>query len=276
MIVCAKRAFHGRTLATLTATGQPKYQRGFWPLVLGFAHCEYNDVESLRATVDAAGDRFAGILLEALQGEGGVNPGTKPFFAEARRLCDERDALLVCDEVQVGVGRTGKLWGFQNVDVEPDIFTVAKGLAGGIPIGAMLCKSSCDLFGPGDHASTFGGNLIASAAGRVVAKELDSGLLDNVRQRGAQLGKRLDAIAARYPAVVREARGWGLIRGVEIAPDAGFDAPRLVQECIDRGLLLVPAGASVVRFVPALVITEAEIERATEIFESAVQALAGA
>lgn len=135
VIICANNAFHGRTLPTITTTGQAKYQKGFWPLVQGFAHCNCNDAASLRKAVDEAGDRFAGILLEVMQGEGGVTPGAPAFFAVARALCDEKDALLVCDEVQVGVGRTGKLWGFENVGVEPDMFNVAKGLAGGIPIG---------------------------------------------------------------------------------------------------------------------------------------------
>lgn len=274
VVICAEKAFHGRTLATITATGQKKYQRGFWPLVDGFEHVEYNDPKSLKEAVDRVGDRLAAVMLEPLQGEGGVNPGKPEFFAEARNVCDATGALLVIDEVQTGVGRTGKLWGFEHVGVEPDVFTVAKGLAGGIPIGAMLCKDACDVLGPGDHASTFGGNLIASAAGRVVANELDSGLLDNVRERGKQLGESLEKIVGRYPGKLTEVRGWGLIRGVEIADLAGFDAAALVGECCERGLLLVPAGVSVVRFVPPLVVTGGEVEKAVAIFEEAVAAIA--
>lgn len=270
VIICAHNAFHGRTLATLTATGQAKYQRGFWPMMPGFVHCDYNDPVSLKNAADAAGDRLAGIMLEALQGEGGVNPGSSEFFATARNICDDRGALLVCDEVQVGVGRTGKLWGFENVGVQPDVFTLAKGLAGGIPVGAMLCKSKCDVLGPGDHASTFGGNLLACAAGRVVAETLDDGLLDAVRGRGEHLGKRLNKLMETFPGIVVDARGWGLIRGVQLSEDAGFDAPTVVGECIKRGLLLVPAGKTVVRVVPPLIISEEELDTAVDIIEQTI------
>ena len=270
VIICAKNAFHGRTLATITATGQPKYQRGFWPLMPGFLHCTYNDVESLRECVNMAGDRLAGIMLEAMQGEGGVNPGTKQFFAAAREICNEKDALLVCDEVQVGVGRTGRLWGFQNVDVEPDVFTLAKGLAGGVPVGAMVCKDICNVFGPGDHASTFGGNLLACAAGRVVADSLDSGLLEQVRARGEYLGEKLETMASELGGAVKETRGWGLIRGVELSEQSGLQAGTVVGECIKRGLLLVPAGTKVVRLVPPLIISEDELNRAVDILKQVI------
>lgn len=270
IIVCAHNAFHGRTLATLTATGQEKYQRGFWPLMPGFVHCDYNDVDSLVAMANTAGDRLAGIMLEALQGEGGVNPGTREFFKAARNICDEKDALLVCDEVQVGVGRTGRLWGFDNVGVEPDVFTLAKGLAGGIPVGAMLCKDRCDVFGPGDHASTFGGNLLAAAAGRVVAEHLDGGLLETVRMRGEFFAGRLEEVKKASGGAVKDTRGWGLIRGIEISEDAGFDAPTVVGECIKRGLLTVPAGKYVVRLVPPLIISEQELDTAADILQSVI------
>ena len=271
VIICARNAFHGRTLATLTATGQAKYQRGFWPLMPGFVHCTYNDTGSLRECVRMAGDRLAGIMLEAMQGEGGVNPGAKQFFAAAREICDENDALLVCDEVQVGVGRTGRLWGFQNVDVEPDVFTLAKGLAGGVPVGAMLCKNKCNVLGPGDHASTFGGNLLACAAGRVVAETLDSGLLEQVRARGEYLGRKLEAMKAELGSHIKDTRGWGLIRGVELNVESGLQAGAVVAECIKRGLLLVPAGTKVVRLVPPLIISEDELDQAVAILQDVVK-----
>lgn len=267
VILTARQSFHGRTLATLTATGQPKYHRDYWPLVDGFDYVTYNDVDDLQRAVDAAGDNLAGILLEALQGEGGIHPGTPEFFAAARKACDERDALLMCDEVQVGVGRTGKLWGFEHTGVNPDVFTLAKGLGGGVPIGAMLCTERCDVFRPGDHASTFGGNPLACSAGLAVAKELDGGVLDNARARGEQLGRRLAETAARFPAVVNEVRGLGLIRGVELKDIAAGD---VVRAAMERGLLLVPAGLHVVRFVPPLVISEEQVEQVVERFEKAL------
>lgn len=274
VIVTAHQSFHGRTLATITATGQPKYHNQFWPMMPGFEYVTYNDISDLRRVTDAAGDRLAGILLEALQGEGGVNPGDPAFFKAARQICDERDAVLICDEVQVGVGRTGMLWGFENIGIEPDVFTTAKGLASGVPIGAMMCKQKFDVFNPGDHASTFGGNPVATAAGRVVASELtEHGLLQAARERGEQLGNRLLQIKERYPGIVSDVRGWGLIRGVEISEDAGIAASELVQLCIDWGLLLVPAGPRVVRFVPPLVISVQQIDSAVETFEKALKSL---
>jgi len=164
----------------------------------------------------------------------------------------------------VGVGRTGKLWGFENVNVQPDVFTLAKGLAGGVPIGAMLCKNSCDVLGPGDHASTFGGNLLACAAGSVVADALDNGLLNTVEKRGEFLRIQLENLAAATNGIVRQVRGWGLIRGVELADE---NAAAVVAQCINRGLLTVPAGTKVVRFVPPLIITEEEIEKAVAILK---------
>ncbi len=158
VILTANASFHGRTLATITATGQPKYQKNFNPLVPGFHYVPFNDFGALEdaiATLNQTQPQVAAILLEPLQGEGGVNPGDVAYFQQVRQLCDQHGILLILDEVQVGMGRTGKLWGYENLGIEPDIFTLAKGLAGGIPIGAMLCKESCNAFEPGDHASTF-------------------------------------------------------------------------------------------------------------------------
>jgi acetylornithine/N-succinyldiaminopimelate aminotransferase len=269
VIITAHNSFHGRTLATITATGQPKYHANFGPLMPGFEYVTYNCVDELRAAARRIGDNLAGIMMEAMQGEGGVRPGTSQFFSAAREICDASDALLVCDEVQVGVGRTGKLWGFENLDVTPDIFTVAKGLGGGVPIGAMLCKDSCDVFGPGDHASTFGGNPLASAAALAVTGALDNdGVIDNVIARGEQLRAGLASVAARYPSVIVGIRGWGLINGVELSP--AVTAISVVKTAMASGLLLVPAGATVVRFVPPLVITHDEVCKAISMFEAAV------
>ncbi|WP_348539980.1 MULTISPECIES: aspartate aminotransferase family protein [Spirulina sp. CCY15215] len=274
VILTAKASFHGRTLATITATGQPKYQKGFEPLVDGFAYVPFNNIQALEdaiGDIDEGNRRVGAVLLETLQGEGGVRPGTREYFQEVRRVCDENGLLLILDEVQVGMGRTGKLWGYENLGIEPDIFTSAKGLAGGIPIGAMLCKNSCDVFEPGNHASTFGGNPFACAAGLAVGKTLMAdNLLDNVQSRGEQLRGKLNEIIQLYPQIFTEVRGWGLINGLEIAENRDLTSIDLVKAAMDEGLLLVPAGPKVVRFLPPLIVSEAEVNEAIEKLERAI------
>ncbi|BAU44489.1 aspartate aminotransferase family protein [Leptolyngbya sp. O-77] len=266
IVLTAHASFHGRTLATITATGQPKYQKNFDPLMPGFHYVPYNDIAALEAAIaqlDANQPQVAAILLEALQGEGGVRPGDRAYFQRIREICDEKGILLILDEVQVGMGRSGQLWGYENLGIEPDIFTSAKGLGGGIPIGAMLCKSFCDIFQPGDHASTFGGNPFACGVALEVCKTLErDNLLHNVRERGEQLRNGLRAIAQQYPALVAEVRGWGLINGLVLKEDAATVSADIVKAAIAQGLLLVPAGPKVVRFVPPLIVTAAEIEQA--------------
>ena len=195
MIITAINSFHGRTLTTITATGQPKYQKDFGPLTPGFEYVEYNDLASLKEKVKAiqsagGGQGVAAIFMEALQGEGGIKPGDVDFFKGVRQLCDETGALMMIDEVQTGMGRTGKMWGYQNLAVEHDVFTSAKALGGGVPIGAMMCKEKFNVFGPGDHASTYGGNPLACAAGLAVANTFEKeNILANVVARGAQVLK---------------------------------------------------------------------------------------
>ncbi len=296
VIITAESSFHGRTLAAITATGQPKYQANFdfgGSMVEGFEYIPYNDIEALRATVakvQGHGKGLKGILgklkfwkkskkrgvaaimLEALQGEGGIRPGDAEFFAAARELCDETGALLMCDEVQVGMGRSGEMWGFQKLGVTPDVFTVAKALGAGVPIGAMLCKENANVFAPGDHASTFGGNPLACAAGMAVAEAIDGeNILENVESRGEQLRAGLRALQ-EDPAMgglIKDVRGWGLIVGVELNVATGVTAGELVGSAIDEGLLLVPAGTHVVRFVPPLIVTKADVEEALKIFAAA-------
>lgn len=266
VVLTAHASFHGRTLATITATGQPKYQKNFDPLMPGFHYVPYNDIAALEAAIaqlDADQPQVAAILLEALQGEGGVRPGDRAYFQRIREICDETGILLILDEVQVGMGRSGQLWGYENLGIEPDIFTSAKGLGGGIPIGAMLCKSFCDIFQPGDHASTFGGNPFACGVALAVCETLERDhLLQNVRERGEQLREGLRAIAQQYPALVAEVRGWGLINGLVLKEEAATVSADIVKAAIAQGLLLVPAGPKVVRFVPPLIVTAAEIEQA--------------
>ncbi|MGK7894638.1 MAG: aspartate aminotransferase family protein [Xenococcus sp. (in: cyanobacteria)] len=275
VILTAKASFHGRTLATITATGQAKYQKDFEPLVDGFAYVPYNDiiaVENAIADIDEGNRRVAAIMLEPLQGEGGVRPGELQYFAKLRQICDENDILLVFDEVQVGVGRTGKLWGYENLGVEPDIFTSAKGLAGGIPIGAMLCKDFCAAFEPGNHASTFGGNPFACAAALSVLQTIEKDkILENVVARGEQLRARLSAILSSYPQMFKEVRGWGLINGLELQADIELTSIDLVKSAMDQGLLLAPAGPKVLRFVPPLIVSAEEIDRGCDILEKVCQ-----
>ncbi|AOX01174.1 aspartate aminotransferase family protein [Moorena producens PAL-8-15-08-1] len=278
VILTANASFHGRTLATITATGQPKYQKNFDPLVPGFEYVPYNDIQALEnaiADIDEGNRRVAAVMLEPLQGEGGVRPGDLDYFQQVRKICNETGILLILDEVQVGMGRTGKYWGYQNLGIEPDIFTSAKGLAGGIPIGAMMSKKFCDIFQPGEHASTFGGNPFVCAVALSVGKTLEQeNILQNVQVRGQQLRTRLSAIADKYPEVIEEVRGWGLINGLELKSNIDLTSIDVVKAVMERGLLLVPAGAKVVRFVPPLIVSAEEVEQAALIVEQALEALA--
>ena len=274
IILTANASFHGRTLATITATAQPKYQKYFDPLVPGFHYVNYNDINAVEVAIselDEGDYRVAAILIEPLQGEGGVRPGDVAYFKKLRQICDETGILLIFDEVQVGMGRSGKLWSYEHLGVEPDIFTSAKGLGGGIPIGAMMSKKFCDVFQPGEHASTFGGNPFVCGVALSVCQTLErENILQNVQDRGEQLRSGLRAIAAKYPQQVGEVRGWGLINGFELRADIGLTAADVVNAAINEGVLLVPAGPKVVRFVPPLIVTEAEVNTALEAVEKAI------
>lgn len=277
IIITANASFHGRTLATITATGQPKYQQNFDPLVPGFHYVPYNDVEALKSAIadlDRNEPQVAAIMLEGLQGEGGVRPGDRTYFQTVRQLCDEKGILLIMDEVQVGMGRSGKLWGYENLDIEPDIFTSAKGLGGGVPIGAMLCKSHCNVFSAGDHASTFGGNPFACAVALAVCHTLErENLLANVQARGEQLRSGLIQLAQKFPHLISDVRGWGLIDGLELSSESTFTAADIVKIAIQEGVLLVPAGPKVLRFVPPLIVTSEEIDRAIAAVDRALTTL---
>lgn len=277
LILTAQASFHGRTLAAVTATGQPKYHEGFEPMVQGFRYFPYNDTaafEALLAECEAEGPRVAAVLVEPLQGEGGVNPGDPAFFQRLRQLCDERRILLIFDEVQIGVGRSGRWWGYERLGVEPDAFTAAKGLGGGIPIGALAVKAHADHFRPGEHASTFGGNPFACRAGLTVIEEIEQrGLLEHVRRMEALLAEALTDLAIRHPQLVESARGWGLLQGLVLREKAPT-AAEVVKAAMAEGLLLVPAGPKVVRLVPPLVIRPRHIRKAVKRLEKALMALA--
>ena len=261
-IVTMRNSFHGRTLATMTATGQTKYQKGFEPLVPGFAYADFNDLDSVRAAIT---DRTVAVLVEAVQGEGGILPATEEFMTGLRALCDERRLLMLCDEVQCGIGRTGKWFGWQNYSVKPDAFSMAKGLGGGFPIGAATATPALsDVLQPGNHASTFGGTPLACAASFAALSAIeDERLLDNALARGEQLRTGLRALAERHGGI-RDVRGLGLMVGLELEGAAAPVAAKLRE----AGLLCIPTGSSVLRFVPPLVVTEAEVGKALGILDA--------
>ena len=263
-IITMEKSFHGRTYGAVTATGQDKYHKGLFPMLPGIKHVPFNDFEALLNTVD---ENTCAILMEPVQGEGGIIPADKEYLQKVRALCDEKDMLLLFDEVQCGVGRTGELFAYQTYGVEPDAAAFAKGLAGGVPIGAVMAKDSAAIaFKPGDHASTFGGNSLATAAGTVVVDELiNNGLLENVKKQGALLTKKLLELKEKY-GIIKDVRGIGLMQGIELTIPAG----PVIADAIDKGLLLVGAGANVIRFVPALIITSEEIEEAIAILDKAL------
>ena len=260
-IIATRDSFHGRTLATVTATGQEKYQHGFEPLVPGFKHVPYNDLPAMKYAVDG---RTAAILVEVIQGEGGVNIPDDGYLPALRKLCDESGALLILDEVQTGVGRTGRLWAYEHTGIEPDIMTLAKALANGVPIGAMLTRASiASVLSAGTHGSTFGGTpFVTSVALATLSAILEEKIPDRAARMGRHLMDGLREVARRHP-VVREVRGRGLLIGVELTQAV---AP-LVDACREAGLLVLSAGERVLRLTPPLVVGEAECDRALEIID---------
>lgn len=267
-IITARDSFHGRTLATVTATGQPKYSAPFAPLPEGFSYVPYNDTESLIAAV---GDQTAAILLEPIQGESGVRPATPEFLRTARELADRFGALLVFDEVQTGMGRTGKLWAYQRYGIVPDVMTLAKGLGGGVPIGACLARGSgAETFKPGDHGSTFAGNPLAAAAANAVLDILaDEGLTENARQVGAHLTSRLAQLRETLPGVVGGVRGMGLILGLALEQPI---ARKVVGEALKVGLVVNAVGDDTIRMLPPLTLSEAQANEGVARLEKAVRA----
>jgi len=258
-IITMKQSFHGRTLATVTATGQEKYQKGYEPLPAGFKYVPFNDFGALK---EAIGPHTCAIMLEPVQGEGGIVVGKEDYIKEVREFCDQNNLLLIFDEVQCGLGRTGKLFAYQHYDVEPDIMTLAKALGGGAPIGALLAKEEvAAAFKPGDHASTFGGNPLVTAAGIAsLTTILEEGLVENAAAMGDYLIKKLEELKTKFNSI-QEIRGRGLIVGMEFDQEV---AP-VVAGCQEKGLLLLGAGPKVLRFVPPLNITVAHIDEAMSV-----------
>ncbi len=266
-IITAENSFHGRTMATLTATGQPKYREAFKPLLDGFGYARFNDLDSFAALVD---EQTAAIMIEPVQGEGGVYVARDAFMREVRELCDRENILLIFDEVQCGLGRTGKLWAFQNWSVKPDLLTTAKGLGGGLPIGAMIAAEPFSaVLQPGDHASTFGGNPVACSAALAVLNLVgDEQFLKEVQDRGRLLEKRFGTIASNYHSLVKESRGMGLIMALELNQ---AEAKEIQKKCTAEGLLVNAIGENIIRVLPPLNISGAELEEGLNIFEGVLQ-----
>jgi len=264
-IITFENAFHGRTLAALTATGQKKYLEGFGPLPPGFTQVPFNDIAAVRAAVS---DKTVAVLLELIQGEGGINVAQKDFVTELRRLCDEKRMLLIVDEVQTGIGRTGKMFCYQHYGITPDVVTLAKALGGGLPIGAMIArKEIADTLGPGMHASTFGGGPVVCKAALAVLKAVQQEkLLLKARATGEYLFKRLNDLKEKLPVIV-EVRGMGLMAGVEL----NIDAKAVVQECLRKGLLINCTHERVLRLMPALNVSAKEVDKATGILYSVLK-----
>ena len=268
--VCAERSFHGRTWASISATGQPKYHRGFEPLVPGFVHVPYGDLAAIRGAIT---DKTCAVFVEPIQGEGGVVVPPDDYLPGLRALCDEQGVLLILDEVQTGVGRTGRWWAHEHTGVTPDIMTLAKGLGGGVPVGAMLCSEAVSAgFAPGAHASTFGGNPLACAASLAVLRVIEQeGLCDHVEEIGAYLRDGLATLATKYDAL-GEVRGRGLLTGIVFDPDALAPAD-IVAACRERGLLLTIAGGEVLRLTPPLIVGRSHVDDALDMLDAAVGAV---
>ena len=258
-IITALHSFHGRTLATVTATGQPKYHKGFEPLPGGFKYAPFNDLAALEQLI---GPATCAVLLEPVQGEGGVNVATRHYLEGVQMLCREHGALLIFDEVQTGLGRTGRFLAHHHFGVKPDILTLAKALGGGFPIGAMLAREDvAGAFQPGDHASTFGGNPLACAAALAAMEEiLLGGVLENAASTGAYLYDKLKTLGGKYPCV-REVRGLGLLLGLEL----GLEGKEIVNGCQEKGLLINCVNNNVLRFIPPLTVTRGDVDRAQAI-----------
>lgn len=268
-ILTMEQSFHGRTLATLTATGQEKYQRGYGPLVPGFRYVPFNNIEALEKAID---EKTCAVMLEPIQGEGGVRIPSDGYLKAVRKICDEKGILLIFDEVQVGMGRTGRLFAYQHENVEPDVMTLAKSLAGGVPIGALLIrKGIAEAFQPGDHASTFGGNPLATAAGvAALSALLEEGMLENCKKVGDYFLSRLMEMKTRFP-FIRQVRGKGLILGVELT----MDGASIVKEMMKRGFLINCTMGNVLRFLPPLIITKEEVDQMLEALEEVFKGMTG-
>lgn len=264
-IITAEHCFHGRTLATLTATAQPKYQHGYEPLPGGFGHVAYNDIAALEAVMS---EKTCAVMLEPIQGEGGINVPDGDYLEKVRALCDKYGALLIFDEIQTGMGRTGQMFAYQHSGVKPDIVTMAKGLGGGVPIGAFIASDKvAKVFSAGDHGSTFGGNPLACAAGNTVLAVMErENLLGNARTVGAYMIDKLNGLKKKYPALIVEVRGRGLMIGVQLAKPGRS----IVEKCLENGVIINCTAGDVLRFVPPLIINQSHVDEMIAVLDQAL------
>ncbi len=266
-VITAFNSFHGRTLTTIAATGQPHYQEAFQPLTPGYVHVDYDDVEAIMA---ATTDRTAAVMLEPIQGEGGVNIPADDYLQRVRQWCDEQGLLLILDEVQTGLGRLGSLFGYQEYGVEPDVITLAKGLGGGVPIGAFLSKEHCMALEPGDHGSTYGGNALTTAAAYASTQFIiDNDVSGNARVMGAHLTARLEDLKSRFDSI-SEVRGRGLLIALEFHDDV---AASVLSNANASGVLLNMVKPNTLRFMPPLNITADEIDQGVARLEQAISGI---
>ncbi len=264
-ILSTENSFHGRTMTTVAATGTPAYREPFGPPTPGFDFVAYNDFEALEEKVDA---QTAAILLEPIQGEGGVNVPDDSYLQKVRELCDRENILLILDEVQTGCGRTGKMFAFEHYGIKPDIMTLAKGLGGGVPIGAVLANEKAAVFQPGDHGSTFGGNVLACAASAFVVDQiLNQGVLETANARSEYMDKKIAELEDRSDLVIGQ-RGKGLLRAIILRDDIAAD---VVGKGIIQGLLSNPVRPNAIRLMPPLTVTEEELDDAFGIIETVLQ-----
>jgi acetylornithine aminotransferase/acetylornithine/N-succinyldiaminopimelate aminotransferase len=268
-IITMRGGFHGRTLATVTATAQEKYHHGFEPLPGGFKYVPFNDLRAVERAIDS---HTAGIMVEPIQGEGGVNIPDDGYLPGLRKLCDEAGICLIFDEIQTGIGRTGRLWGYEHAGVAPDVMTLAKALANGVPIGATLATDEvAAAFSPGAHGSTFGGNPFATAVGlTVLTTLLEERLPERADRMGRVLLAELEKVRARRSAAVKTVRGRGCLVGIDLVPPVAD----VLAACRERGLLVLSAGDNTLRLAPSLVLDETDVTKAVGIIESAVAAVA--
>jgi acetylornithine aminotransferase len=266
-VVTFKQSFHGRTLATLSATGQEKIQQGFLPLVPGFSYLPFNDIKALEQLYSK---KPAAVLLELVQGEGGVIPANPDWVKELANICKELEILLMVDEIQTGIGRTGTLFAYEQYSIEPDVISIAKGLGSGFPIGAIIAKEKAAIgFDPGSHGSTFGGNPLATAAGvATVSHIIESNLLKQVNDISAYLDIQLQDLKEKFP-LIKEIRGKGLLKGLVV----DGNAPQIVQKALANQLLILTAGPDVVRILPPLTVKKEEINEFKATMEKTFQSM---
>lgn len=260
-IISMINSFHGRTMGSLSATGQEKYHKSFLPMVPGFKFAEMNNLQSLKALIDP---NVCAVIIEPVQGEGGINPVNTDYIKEVKKICDEKDILLIFDEVQCGIGRTGTLFAYEQTGVEPHIMTLAKALGGGVPIGAVVVDEKLNnVLVPGDHGATFGGNHLACAAGCTVMGEMKDWILENVKQMSVYLMDKLEELKKEC-GCMENITGQGLMIGIKLSTDSG----KVVEKCLEKGLIINSLGNNMLRLVPPLVIDKKDVDEALDILKS--------